>query len=118
MSTNLVDSALELLDLSNKLLLLIRFLVQEVIDSGLFLEKEKEFVINIDALRGSLQVLVNDFLNDVLSLLDDLVLSADVPKMCFVVVGDLGVSSWDLVDLLNHGGHDLNELITNIGQRV
>jgi hypothetical protein len=115
MSANLVDSALELLDLSDKLLLFEWFLVQEIIDSGLFLEQEQEFVVDIDALRSGLQVLVNDLFDDVLSLLDDLVFGADVPQVRLVVVRDLSVSPGDLVDLLYHGGHDLNELITHIG---
>jgi hypothetical protein len=71
---DLGDCVLEFFYFLNKILVLIRFLVQEGIDTLLLLQQEQELIVDIDTLGSCLQVLINDLFDGVLSILDDLII--------------------------------------------
>jgi hypothetical protein len=71
---DLGDCVLEFFYFLNKILVLIRFLVQEGIDTLLLLQQEQELIVDIDTLGSCLQVLINDLFDGVLSIFYDLII--------------------------------------------
>jgi hypothetical protein len=99
---NLSDGVLILGDLSSELVTGVGLLVEERFESLVFRKQEKEIVINMDALLSGSQVLLKDLSDLFFGLNNNLVLVVDIPQVALVSVGDLGVSTGNVVDFLNH----------------
>jgi hypothetical protein len=74
-----------------------------------------EVIIDVDCLLGHLEILKEDLGNLSGGVHNQLILEMDLPQVIFVAVGDLVVSSWDFVDLLNHLGDHFDKFVLNLG---
>lgn len=113
---NLLDGLVVLVDLSKEFFPLEGFLVQEFVDSSIFMEQELEVLVDSGGLLSCRKVLIKDFFDLILGVLDHAVVLShhDVPQVGLVGVGDLGVGTRDLVDSLSdHKRHDVDEFLTD-----
>jgi len=65
-----------------------------------------------------LQVFVNNVFDYQLSLCDYFISGRNVPQMGLVSVGDLVISTRNIVNFLNHCRNNFDEFISNLGQLV
>mgnify|MGYP006907049602 CR=1 FL=1 len=100
-----MDSCLVLVDLGKEILSFVGLLLKEFIYMvGLFKEELKVLVDSGSEL-GSIKIFAQNGTDLLLGVLDHFVvlgIKLYVPELVFVRVGNVTVSSWDLVDSLDH----------------
>ena len=110
---DLVDGVKIDVDLSHILFSVLWSLGNELINMLLSVQKESVVFIDVDGLLCHLQILEKN-LRDLFRGVDNqLIFNVDLPEVVLVAVCNLVVSSWDLVDLLNHLCHHFDKLLLN-----
>lgn len=107
-------------DFIEEFLAFVGLLFKEDIHSLVLLQQEEELVVDVYALRGCLEVLINNSFDFVFGGLDNLVVVLNAPKLCFVgrVVCDGVVSTRDGIHFFDHCGDNLHQVGTHVNQLV
>ena len=114
LSLDLIDSVLVLLNAIDILLLVSLLLLTERFDLLRLLHQEEILIVHIDSLLSDLQIVEKNLCNFLLGVHDNLVVRADLPEVRLVGIGDLSVSTRDVVDCLDHGHDYLHQLVLDL----